>query len=229
MFTNITLSFLQDLKINNNKSWFDAHRSTYEIMRNEYKNCAAEILEDMQKIDSSLENIDAKECLFRINRDTRFSKNKAPYKTNLGVWLPPLGKKSGLAGYYLHIEPGGSFIGGGLYMPDSPSLQKLRKEIYFFYDEFSSILSDTSFSDFYGNLDMSDDILLKKCPRGFDINHPSIPLIKLKSFTATKSFDDHILIDKSQFKGWVIDAFVRLKPLISYINRGLLSNEEGGI
>lgn len=137
-----TIEFLKELKSNNSKSWFDQNRKRYDIMKSDYISLAGRILEQMKDIDPSLDMVTAKDCIFRINRDVRFSADKSPYKTNLGIALHPGGKKFNLAAYYLHIEPGQSFIGGGLWMPEAPLLSKVRKEIHYFYHDLVDILNN---------------------------------------------------------------------------------------
>src|SRR5438045_9439651 len=106
MFQSATLKFLKDLKKNNNKSWFDAHRKQYEAAKNDFENFIQSVLDKHCKNDADLKELAAKKCLFRINRDVRFSKDKSPYKTNFGASMDKGGKKSGLEGYYLHLETG---------------------------------------------------------------------------------------------------------------------------
>ena len=114
MLQNPTLQFLKQLKKNNNKQWFDANRKKYESAKNDFTIFLQDVLNDFCKTDTGLIALAAKDCLFRINRDIRFSKDKSPYKTNFGASINTGGKKSFKAGYYLHIEPGQSFVGGGL-------------------------------------------------------------------------------------------------------------------
>ena len=117
MINASTLKFLNGLKKNNHKSWFDANRSGYEAARKDFENFIQRVIDKHSFVDPDLENLIAKNCLFRINRDTRFSKNKTPYKNNFAASLDRGGKKSGFAGYYFHCEPGQSFVGGGIWMP----------------------------------------------------------------------------------------------------------------
>src|SRR6476660_1610082 len=117
MLQSSTLKFLKDLKKNNNKTWFDAHRKQYEAAKNDFENFIQSVLDKHSKNDADLKELTAKKCMFRINRDVRCSKDKSPYKTNLVASMDKGGKKSGLAGYYFHLEHGRSFVGGGIWMP----------------------------------------------------------------------------------------------------------------
>ncbi|MBK8051807.1 MAG: DUF2461 domain-containing protein [Saprospiraceae bacterium] len=219
-----TLNFLKELKENNNKTWFDEHRKEYENAKSNYLRCAGDILAEMQKIDSSLEVLNPKDCIFRINRDVRFSADKSPYKTNLGIVLHPHGKKFNLAAYYLHIEPGSSFVGGGLWMPESQLLQKLRKEISYFYDDLKSVLDDPNFSNLYGDLDVEAGQKLSRPPKGYEADDPAIEYLKLKSFTASTPIKDDVLMSEDMISACV-KHFTSLKPFLSFINRGLMHGD----
>src|SRR5215208_1456588 len=127
MLQPATLKFLKALKKNNNKVWFDKHRKDYDAAKNDFENFIQAVLDKQSKNDSDLKELTAKKCMFRINRDVRFSKDKSPYKTNFGASMDKGGKKSGFAGYYFHLEPGKSFLGGGLWMPQPDALKKVRQ------------------------------------------------------------------------------------------------------
>ena len=112
-----TLQFLTGLKKNNNKSWFEQHRKQYELAREDFHLLVGTAIKSIAGFDAPIGNLSAKECVFRINRDVRFSKDKRPYKNNMAGYFNKGGKKSNGAGYYLHIEPGKSFAAGGIWMP----------------------------------------------------------------------------------------------------------------
>ena len=124
----------------------------------------------------------AKDCVFRINRDVRFSKNKDPYKTNMGASINSGGKKAMTAGYYFHFEPGGkSFVGGGLYMAEPDKIKKVRQEIDYNWTDFKKILDNKKFKQQYNNLDLSEGISLVREPKGYEKDNPAIQYIKLKT------------------------------------------------
>ena len=223
-----TIEFLKELKSNNSKSWFDQNRKRYDIMKSDYISLAGRILEQMKDIDPSLDMVTAKDCIFRINRDVRFSADKSPYKTNLGIALHPGGKKFNLAAYYLHIEPGQSFIGGGLWMPEAPLLSKVRKEIHYFYHDLVDILNNPLYKKSFGSLDVEDGQKLTRPPKGYDAEDPAIEFLKLKSFTASTPLPDEMLTS-DKLVGHIINTFTILKPLIGFINRGLMSDPDGGL
>ena len=136
-----TLKFLKDLKKNNNKPWFDAHRKEYEAAKIDFATFIQAVIDKHSKSDPTIKSTVAKDCMFRINRDVRFSKDKSPYKTNMGAYINRGGKKSVFAGYYFHCEPGQCFVGGGLWMPMPPELNKVRQEIDYNLDAFIKIMT----------------------------------------------------------------------------------------
>jgi uncharacterized protein (TIGR02453 family) len=209
-----TFEFLETLKNNNSKDWFDNNRNDYEESRQNVIQFIDAIIIDLQTKDSSIKGQTAKTCLFRINRDVRFSKNKQPYKTNFGASINSEGRKSNKAGYYIHIEPGSSFIGGGLYMPDGVVLAKLRQEIDYNGKEFHKILSNKSFKKSYEDLWLEDSLSLP--PRNYDKNHPDLKYLKLKSYIATRDLTDEQLLQLP------VKEFVKhlsnLTPLIQFLN-----------
>ena len=228
MILPTTIEFLNDLKSNNSKSWFDLNRKRYDNVKADYISLAGSILEQMKNVDSSLDMVTAKDCIFRINRDIRFSADKSPYKTNLGIALHPGGKKFNLAAYYLHIEPGHSFIGGGLWMPEAPLLSKVRKEIHYFYNDLIEILNNPLYKKTYGSLDIEEGQKLSRPPKGYEAEDPAIEFLKLKSFTASTPLSDEMLTSDKLIPH-IIDRFTILKPFIGFINRGLMSDPDGGL
>lgn len=226
MVSESLLQFFRELRNNNNKEWFDQNRKRYEQVRKEYHDLTAALLEAMKKEDESLEMVQLKDCTFRINKDIRFSKDKSPYKTNLGINIVPYGKKMLLAGYYLHIEEGQSFAGGGLYMPMTPELKKVRKEIHYSYDEFLNIIQNVDFKNTFGSLDRDPGLVLSRPPRDYSIEDPAIEWLKLKSYTAVRNIDDSLLRSKDLIPE-VVRILKTIKPLIGFLNSALLSDENG--
>ena len=194
MLQSSTIQFLKALKKNNNKEWFDKNRKIYEQAKADYLNFVTILLNEIQGFDTSLMELQPKQCIFRLNRDVRFSKNKDPYKTNFGASFSKGAKKIQTAGYYFHLEPGENFVGGGLWMPMAPDLNKVRQEIDYCYKEFSSILKKPAFKSTYG--DMDNSMKLVRPPKGFDVDNPALEYLKLKSFVVTRSIKDTELTDK---------------------------------
>jgi uncharacterized protein (TIGR02453 family) len=162
--------------------------------------------------------VSARDCLFRINRDIRFSKDKTPYKTNFGASIKRGGRKSPFAGYYFHCEPGASFIGGGLWMPDNTTLKNMRQEIDYCWEEFNAILKGQKFKSIYGDLYKGEGMSLATNPKGYEKDNPAIEYLKLKSFIAETPVSDEELTQASIHKKTVA-AFEALMPLLLFINR----------
>ena len=221
MIHSSTLSFLKELKRNNNKTWFDNHKAKFLSAKNDFENFVQEIIKVISAFDNDIKDLQAKNCTFRINRDIRFSKDKTPYKTNMGASFNRGGKKSIFGGYYFHLEPGGkSFVGGGLWMPDPIALKKLRQEIDYCFPEFQKIISNPSFKKQYNNLEMNEGQMLVNVPKGYDKENPAASFLKLKSFVATKNISDTLLTNSGLLKE-TAKAFEALMPLVKFMNRSL--------
>jgi uncharacterized protein (TIGR02453 family) len=220
MLQTTTLQFLKGLKKNNNKPWFEANRKKYEAAKSDFEQFIQTAIDKHAKKDSTLTAIKAKECLFRINRDVRFAKDKSPYKTNFGASINAGGKKSNLAGYYFHCEPGEAFVGGGIWMPQPPDLKKVRQEVDYCFAEFGKLLSAKKFKTVYGNLYAGEDAKLVKVPAGFEKDNPAAEYLKLKSFIAMKPLSEKDLTSPALLKQ-TLDAFEALQPLLLFINRTL--------
>ncbi|HEV8286530.1 MAG TPA: DUF2461 domain-containing protein [Chitinophagaceae bacterium] len=215
-----TLKFLKNLKKNNNKSWFDAHRKEYELAKNDFENFIQSVIDKHCKNDPDLKGLAAKKCTFRIHRDVRFSKDKSPYKTNFGASMDKGGKKSGLAGYYFHLEPGKSFLGGGIWMPQPDALKKVRQEIDYCFDEFKKILTSKRFKTIYGELYTGEGVQLSKVPQGFEKDNPAAEYLKFKSWLVMTDVSDKDLTSKNLLTK-TVDAFYLMQPFIRFLNRPL--------
>jgi uncharacterized protein (TIGR02453 family) len=215
-----TLKFLKDLSKNNSKPWFDAHRKQYEAAKKDFESFIQAAIDKHGLKDESIREQEAKKCLFRINRDSRFSKDKSPYKTNLGASINRGGRKSIFAGYYFHCEPGQSFVGGGIWMPMPPETKKVRQEIDYCFDEFKKIVQSKKFTNVYGGLYREEDMSLSRVPQGFDKDNPAGEYLKLKSWIAMQSLKDADLTSKDLLKKTLI-AFEALQPMVAFLNRAL--------
>lgn len=221
MLQQSTIDFLKTLSKNNNKPWFDAHRKDYDAAKADFENFIGSLLKKTTSFDKDLNELEVKQCTFRINRDIRFSKDKTPYKTNMGASLNRGGKKSVFAGYYFHLEPGGkSFAGGGLWMPEAETLKKIRQEVDYNLDEFKTIIENKTFKKIYNALEISKETSLSSAPRGYEKDNPAFEWLKLKSFIATKSLSDKNIMSKD-LVGNVAETFKALKPLIDFLNRAI--------
>ncbi len=218
MLQNTTIKFLKDLKKNNNREWFEKNRKLYETAKADYLDFVSRVLTELKKKDATLEGLEPKQCVFRINRDVRFSKDKSPYKTNMGASFSKGGKKVQAAGYYFHAEPGQPFIAGGLWMPMAPELKKVRQEIDYNVEEFKKIVTSKKFVAQFGSLEQSD--ILQRPPKGYEIENPAIDFLKLKSFIASSKLTDKDLVSKDLVKK-VVAACDAMMPLILFLNRAL--------
>ena len=214
-----TLTFLSRLKENNNKPWFDTHKKRYDEARISFIEVVDTIIPAIAKFDPEIGNLIAKECVFRINRDVRFSKNKQPYKNNMAAYFNRAGKKGTGAGYYLHIEPGKSFAAAGIWMPLPEDLLKIRQEIDYNFNEWKKIIGSASFKNQFENgIDKSNSLV--RPPKGYEPDNAAIEFIKLKSFVTTKPLPEVDLINKN-FVADLSKTFKAVKPLIDFINRAL--------
>jgi len=220
MLTKEAVQFFTDLVANNNTEWMHANKKRYENFKKEYHNYIASILAEMKPLDTTLEPLEIKNCTFRINRDIRFSKDKSPYKTNIGAWLSQNKNSKNGPGYYIHFEKGNSFIAGGCWCPEPQELKQIRKEIAFFYEDLEAVVLDKKFKSEFGTLNRDENNTLKKAPKDFDANHPAIDFLKLKSFTASEKIDGKLFLDPN-FSKIIAQKLIVLKPMNDFLRRAL--------
>jgi len=213
-----TFDFLKKLNKNNNREWFNENKDLYTESQQNVVSFLDELIKEMSGFDEELAKIDSKKALFRIYRDTRFSKDKSPYKTNFGASLG-MGKGNQKGGYYLHMEPGKSFLAGGIYMPESSVLKEVRKEISLYGDDFLKILNNKDFKKHFPALDQDDK--LKKIPQGFEKEDPMGEYLKLKNFIVVYSLKDEEVLDKNAVKN-MTKIFKLMKPFNDFLNTPFL-------
>lgn len=206
-----TFKFLKQLAKNNNKEWFDANRKQYESSKAEFEQIVKTVIDKSVLFDKELAGIEAKKCLFRINRDIRFSKDKSPYKLNMGASINPGGKKEMGAGYYIHIQPGKSFLAGGCYMPPPDVLAKIRQEIDYNTKDFKKILAAKDFKTYFNGLSEEED-KLKTAPKGYAKDHPELSLLQHKHFIVVHYLKDEQIMDKN-FPAYAAKVFKAMQPL----------------
>ncbi|HPW96958.1 MAG TPA: DUF2461 domain-containing protein [Flavobacterium sp.] len=224
MITKEALQFLADLIANNNTEWMHANKKRYENYKKDYHAFIASILAEMKPLDKTLEPLEVKNCTFRINRDIRFSKDKSPYKTNMGVWFTQNKNRKNSPGYYIHYEKGNSFIAGGVWCPEASELKQIRKEIEFFHDDLDRIVANKNFKKEFGEITRDENNMLKKAPKGYDPEHPAIEFLKMKSFTASAKIDDN-LFTQPEFAKTIAEKLITLKPLNDFLMRALETEE----
>jgi uncharacterized protein (TIGR02453 family) len=219
MLQGATIKFLKDLKKNNNKPWFEKNKSVYLDAKEDIDQFTRQVIDGLGKIDADITPLTPRDCLFRIYRDVRFSKDKTPYKTNMGASFNKGGKKVPTAGYYFHCEPGDNMAGGGLWMPMSPELNKVRQEIDYNFEEWKKITGHRNFKKIFPSGVEGIDLLARP-PKGYDAENPAIEFLKMKSFIVSRSFTDAELQSKSLLKE-VLKTFESMKPFIAFINRSM--------
>jgi uncharacterized protein (TIGR02453 family) len=213
------LKFLKDIAKNNDRVWFEKNKGRYLEAKQGFEDLVSAVLTELQKFDKGMGGLDPKKLPFRIYRDVRFSKDKRPYKTNMGAGFSPNGKLVQEPGYYVHLEPGNkSFVAGGIYMPDAGNLGKIRQEIDYNGDKLEKILKDKSFKKHFKGFDEFDK--LKKMPKGYAADHPHIELLKLKSVIVTKNFTDKEVADKKFVKA-VAETCKAIKPLNDFLKEAI--------
>lgn len=218
-----TLSFLEQLSENNQKSWMDENKSWYLEVKEEFIEEVGKLLHGLAEIEPEMGNFRPKDCVFRQNRDVRFSPNKMPYKINMAAYFALGGKKSNGPGYYLHIQPGKSFVGGGLYMPPADLLKKLRQEIDYSGEELKSIISEKDFQKTFEGLKGEQ---LKTSPRDYDLDHPHIDLLRFKSFEVFTMLPDD-LIKKGEVVNVSLETFKIMQPFMKFLYRAVDESENG--
>jgi uncharacterized protein (TIGR02453 family) len=209
------LKFLGELKKNNSKEWFDANRKIYESLRKDWIVLVDEIIAGIAAFDPGFATIKAKDCIFRINKDIRFSKDKSPYKTNFGASINIGGKKEFLGGYYFHLAPDEIFIAGGTYMPSAPVLAAIRQEIDYNFDEFRLLVEDKKIVKRFGTLDGEK---LSRPPKGYDAENPAIEYLKLKSLVLVQHLKPEELKPNSILKT-ILPSFELMKPFNDFLRR----------
>lgn len=222
------LTFLRGLARHNEKGWFEAHRAEYE------RDLLEPLRELVDEMDARLASIapefvgDRKRSVFRIHRDVRFSKDRRPYKTNAACWLfhRDIGRTKGPhdvhagAGFYYHLTPGGSFFGGGCWLPPAPGLRRLRDALADDPDGFAATLEGAAFRRMFGKLDEDEGTMLVRLPRGYAADHPAARWLRYKSFTASHELTD-AEATAPDLADRFADACVALLPMMRWLNSAL--------
>lgn len=216
-----TLKFLQDLSKNNDRDWFNSHKEEYLLGYDNMCNFVGQLLIEMNKHDQ-LENDSAKKCLYRIYNDVRFSKDKSPFKTRFGVGFRRATKfKRG--GYYLNISPGNSYLACGFFNPNAEDLKRIRQDIEYNFEEWNTILNSKDIQLNFGEL-TGNKVLT--APRGFNIEHEAIELIRHKQFILRHNFSDKEVIS-ADFLKIVNETFQSVRPFFDLMSEILTTDENG--
>ena len=212
-----TLSFLSRLKENNNREWFNQNRKWYDEARSSFVAFVELLIPAIKEFDHTPGLLEAKDCLFRIHRDIRFSHDKTPYKTNFGAFIARGGRKSRFAGYYFHVEPGASMASGGIYMADTATMRRIRMDIDTYPEKFLAIVESDAFQKGFPTLEMES---LKRVPRGFSSQSPVAKYLMLKHISPIHPLDDGAMAS-SNLIARVAGVFKTLYPLVDFINTAI--------
>lgn len=213
--TNI-LSFLSDLKEHNNREWFALNKDRYEQTKADFEQISQALIDEIGHFDEDIKHLSAKECVFRIYRDTRFSHDKTPYKTHYGVFIAAGGgRKSVRGGYYLHLEPGKSFVAVGVWCPPPDILKALRQSVYDNIEELKDIIHETDFTRYFKGFYEEDK--LKTAPKGFPKDFPDIELLKLKHYMVEYTLPETLLKDEN-FVSRLTGILQKAQPLNAFLN-----------
>jgi uncharacterized protein (TIGR02453 family) len=215
------LDFLKLLRENNNRDWFNANKEIFLEQQRCIEDYADELLSRMQ-VHDVIENVSGKSCLHRIYRDTRFSKDKTPYKTHWsGGFTRATAKRRG--GYYFHLEPGNSFVAGGFWAPNPADLRRLRDDISFDSTPLRKIVSTSAFVDTFGMLRGEK---LKAMPKGFEKDHEAGELLRYKQFLLIRNFTDKEVLSTS-FPAICNQTYMQMRPFFDYMSEVLTLDADG--
>lgn len=219
MIQSATIEFLKELAANNNREWFADNKPRYEQAKENVIAFTAEVIKELKAIDTAFStDIDPKKCVNRIYRDIRFSKDKTPYKNNFGIGKLLADTKSENIGFYIHIQPGHSFAGGGYWMPEAAHLKAIRQEIDYNADDLKKIIDAPGFKKLFG--EFRDQEQLKSLPRDYDAANENISLLKLKSFTALHQLTDAQL-QKADAPKHIAGVLANIYPLTVFLNNAI--------
>ena len=212
-----SLSFLTLLKDNNYKEWFHENKPLYDEAKKEFEAFVAILIKEVKLIDNEVGYPEPKDCVFRIFRDIRFSKDKTPYKTNFGAYIAKGGSRtSEFGGYYFHLEPGNALLAGGIWLPQPDILKAVREEIYHNSDEFLAILSDKEFKKHFGSLDQ--EYMLKTSPKDYPKDWLHIEFLKHKSYTVSKALPQNLILSE-KLMDEVRAVFKAMMPMNNLFNK----------
>nr|WP_293839625.1 DUF2461 domain-containing protein [uncultured Arsenicibacter sp.] len=209
-----TFAFQRELAQNNNREWFQANRKRYEAAKAQIEQLVGRILTGVNTF-QPLPNTEVKDCIFRINRDIRFSKNKEPYKLNFAAAIGPGGRHSGRIDYYIHIQPGNaSFLGAGMWQPTPAQLAKFRQEIDYNVAELKGIIEEETFRSYFPEIWGE---VMKTAPKGYTADHPDIALLRRKQLFFMHRYSDQDVLQPG-FAEEVARGCHLLKPYCDFLN-----------
>lgn len=216
-----TIAFLNAIGKNNNREWYHAHKTEYQAAKANFEAFTNEVIDAIRE-PAGLGGITAKQCMFRIQRDVRFSKDKTPYNSHFSAYMAPGGKKSKLGGFFFRVKPDGeSVVGGGVWMPKGPDIAAIRQEIDYCGDEFHAIIDAPKFKKRFGQMEGDQ---LKRPPKGYEENHPDMLYLKHKSFFFKETVGKKTYAS-SNFQDHIVMAWHDLAPFLQFMNRAIGEEE----
>lgn len=215
-----TLQFLKDLKFHNDRDWFNKNKEKFISANENFIQFTQELIDRVASFDKSLAGLDAKDAVFRIYRDIRFSKDKSPYKTFFGAHLKGREKNGGIAGYYFHFEPGNSFLAGGVHMAEPQNLKAIREEISDNGKIFLKIINDKNFKD---NFKIEGE-KLTKVPQGFDKEDPMAEFLKYKELMIHHAVKDKAIL-ATDFASYCSKIFKAMVPFNKFLNDPVMASK----
>ena len=210
----VIFRYLKDLAANNNRDWFNAHRDAYESARSEFENLLTAVIARISTFDETIRGIEAKDCTYRIYRDTRFSQDKTPYKIHMGGYINAKGKKSDHCGYYIHLQPGNCLLAGGSYCPPPALLKALRQAVYDNIDEFRAIVEAPAFNHYFP---VVGETFLKTDTKSLPKNFPYLKYLQCKEYTVNCPLSDDFFLAPG-FLDRTTDIFRQMKRFADFVN-----------
>lgn len=209
--------FLLQINNNNDREWFQKNKQLYSLAKEEFQAFVDSLLVKMSDFED-LGDLEGKKCIYRINRDLRFTPDKTPYNSHFSALIAINGRRTKLAPYYFKIKPNGqSVIAGGVWETNAPLANTIRQEIDYCLEEFRAIINHRAFKDRFGQVTGNS---LKRVPKGYDEEHPLIEILKLKQFLVHHNIDKKVYMSSS-FQDYLIESFLILKPFLDFMNKPL--------
>ena len=214
--SSVVFDFLTAIEQNNSREWFQQNKNQYYIALKNVQEFITQVIAGISVFDYSVSSQHAKDCIFRIYRDIRFSHDKTPYKTHFGAYIAQGGRKGGNAGYYVHIQNNASFLVGGLWSPESSVLKKIREEIYYAPAELAAIIENKTFQSTFGTL--IEEGSLKNAPKNYSVDFQYIHLLKYRHFCAEKAVAN-AEVTSANFLEECLKILEVSAPLVKYMNK----------
>lgn len=214
------LDFLRNLAANNHKAWMDENRADYHRARAIYTALVAEVLAGLQQFEPDLRGLTPTDVMFRINKNDRSQRDPEPYKRRMGAGMKRGGRHAPVAGYFMAVQPGGhTWMGAGIWKPDTANLTRVRQEIHYNGPEFQALRETPDLQHHFPTGLQGDR--LQRPPRGYDQHTPDLEWLRLKEFTVAQPFPDTEVL-RADFAARVVTGLRAAQPLVRFLNQALL-------